>query len=107
MLQLLYSMPTLKQLNQGTEMKTLVIDNCHIVILTAPEAGENKYVTLNGNAQSSVYSAYVQTAYKAQEVLAIAKEKFGQLKPVLHVGSITLDVVAVPDEPVYDSPLLN
>ena len=59
MLQLPYSMPTLKQLNQGTEMKTLVIDSCHIVILTASEAGENKYVTLNGNAQSSVYSAYV------------------------------------------------
>lgn len=70
----------------------LVIDNCHIVILTAPEAGDNKYVTLNGNAQSSVFSAYVQTAYKAEEVLAIAKEKFGHLKPVMHKGNITLNV---------------
>lgn len=79
-------------------MKHLVIDNCHIVILTAPEAGENKYVTINGNAQSSVFSAYVQTAYKAQEVLAIAKEKFEHLKPVLHVGSVHLDVVPINEE---------
>lgn len=76
----------------------LLIDNCHIVILTALEAGDNKYITINGNAQSSAYSAYVQTAYKAQEVMAIAKEKFGHLKPVLHVGSIILNTVPINEE---------
>ena len=76
----------------------LLVDNCHIVILTAPEAGDNKYVTINGNAQSSVFSPSVQTTNKAQEVLAIAKEKFGHLKPVLHVGNITLNVTPISEK---------
>lgn len=70
----------------------ILVDNCFIVVLTAPEAGDNKYVTLNGNAVNSAYSAYTQNKESADKIMIIANEKFASYEPVLMQGNITLNV---------------
>lgn len=76
----------------------ILVSKCFIVVLTGVPADGDKYVTVNGNRQSSAFSAFTQSRDTADLIMRFAKEKFGDLDPVLMQGSINLDV-----EPVVET----